>query len=260
MTVNGPSLIKALLGKLRVYVDRFLGSGILKDFMSDLHNQQVARLEAVRIEILLEMRYGRANKELIETRIVNAGKFERLVKENELVLNIGSGCNCIEGMVNLDMRELPGIDVVADAAHIQLPKAVAKGVFSAHVLEHFSHEKLRRSVLPNWVSLLGEGGQFRAVVPDAEGMMQACRRGDMSFEDFRTVTFGLQEYEGDTHYTMFSRDSLKALLEEAGLADVTYIATSRANGLCLEMEVLAYKPPHCDAVRHTSRIGEICQL
>ena len=185
------------------------------------------------------MKYGQVTKQRIETRIINSEKYERLVREDKLVLNIGAGHSCIETMVNIDFRELPGVDIVADATHIEIPHGVAKGVFSAHVLEHFPHEKLRRSVLPNWISLLREGGLFRAIVPDAEGMMEACHSSNMSFEDLRTVTFGLQEHEGDFHYTMFSRDSLKALLEEAGLKDVSYVATSRANGLCLEMEVLA---------------------
>jgi predicted SAM-dependent methyltransferase len=164
-----------------------------------------------------------------------------MVQMNELVLNIGSGHKGSDQMLNVDIRELPNVDIVADATDIRLPKGIAQGVFSSHVLEHFPHENLRRVVLLNWVGLLCEGGFFRAVVPDAEAMMAAFTRGDMSFDDLRTVTFGLQEYNGDIHYTMFSKDSLKLLLEEAGLHDIRYVATSRRNGLCLEMEVLAYK-------------------
>ncbi len=63
----------------------------------------------------------------------------------------------------------------------------------------------------------------------------------MSFADLNMVTFGLQEYTEDIHFTMFFRASLRLLLQEAGLRNVNYIATSKANGLRLEMEILAYK-------------------
>ncbi len=83
-----------------------------------------------------------------------------LLQQKKLILNIGSGQKCLENMVNIDIRELPNVDVIADAANIDLPKGIAQGIYSSHVLEHFSHEKLRRSVLPNWVALLCNGGFF----------------------------------------------------------------------------------------------------
>ncbi len=222
-------------------LDSAVGMVNVKGYITDLHEKQMSRLEMLRNEILFEMKYGRTDEQSIKTRIINEEKFERMMKQNELVLNIGAGHKCIPDMINVDRRELPNIDVLADAADVRVPHGIAKGIYSAHVLEHFTHERLRRSVLPGWVALLREGGFFRAIVPDAEGMIDAYVNGRMSFKDLRTVTFGLQEYEGDIHYTMFSRDSLRLLLEEAGLHDVKYIATSRANGLCLEMEVIANK-------------------
>lgn len=234
---------------VRKLLDRLLGFENLKNALKDeilthlwrIHEIEMSRIEGIRNEILLEMRHGLNFVPTTETRIINRDKFNRLMALKELVLNIGSGNTSSENMINIDMRALPNVDIVADAAQIQLPKGCAKGIYSSHVLEHFPHEQLHRTVLPNWIELLSNGGFFRAVVPDSEGMLEAYVRGKMAFEDLRTVTFGLQEYEGDIHYTMFSRDSLRVLLEQAGLRDVTYVDTSRPNGLCLEMEVLAYK-------------------
>jgi predicted SAM-dependent methyltransferase len=241
MTYTNNKYVQTVLNSITKKIYNLIGLERLKNFIVGLHDSQLARIEFMRNEILLEMKYSQLGSKAIETRIINKKKYEQLFLQNELVLNIGSGHNCVENMVNVDMRELPNVDVVADAADIRLPQGIAKGIFCSHVLEHFPHEKLRRTILPNWAGLLCDGGFFRAIVPDAEGMLEAYARGDMSFADLRTVTFGLQEYEGDTHYTMFSRDTLKLLLEEAGLHDINYVVTSRANGLCLEMEVLAYK-------------------
>ena len=213
----------------------------LSDLLWKMHATELSRLDVCRNEILLEMRYGQTLPPEVPTRIINQQKYDTLLQQNKLVLNIGCGYQINEGMINIDMRELPGVDVVADATNIDLPKEVAAGITCSHVLEHFPHEKVRRAILPHWVSLLRKGGYFRATVPDAEGMIAAFAEGKMSFENLRTVTFGLQEYVEDFHHTMFSRGSLRQILEEAGLGDVRFVATARPNGACLEMEVFAYK-------------------
>ena len=248
MKIINNKFVFRCLTKVRDMLFSLLGLNKLKGDIADLlwciHKLEMSRMDSYRNEILFEMKYSQKSvphTQHVETRIVNKQKFDTMVQMNELVLNIGSGHKGSDQMLNVDIRELPNVDIVADATDIRLPKGIAQGVFSSHVLEHFPHENLRRVVLLNWVGLLCEGGFFRAVVPDAEAMMAAFTRGDMSFDDLRTVTFGLQEYNGDIHYTMFSKDSLKLLLEEAGLHDIRYVATSRRNGLCLEMEVLAYK-------------------
>jgi predicted SAM-dependent methyltransferase len=241
MNMADNRIFKRGLSNIKKMRNNLLGYEDLKNDISDLLWKFNEKEAASKSEILFEMKYGQFRLHPIDTRIVNRDKYRNMLKNNKLVLNIGSGNNCSKEMVNIDCRDLPEVDIIADASDIQLDKEIAVGIYSSHVLEHFPHEKLRRSVLPNWVSLLRRGGFFRAIVPDAEGMLTAYARGEMSFADLRTVTFGLQEYEGDMHYTMFSRESLSLLLKEAGLGDVKYVATSRANGLCLEMEVLAYK-------------------
>jgi hypothetical protein len=64
----------------------------------------------------------------------------------------------------------------------------------------------------------------------------------MSFEELREVTYGTQEYEGDFHYNGFSQATLRALLETAGLTDVSFRASGRRNGMCYEMEIVGVRP------------------
>jgi predicted SAM-dependent methyltransferase len=89
--------------------------------------------------------------------------------------------------------------------------------------------------------LLKAEGTLRVAVPDAEGMIQAYGRGDYTFENLKTVTYGGQDYPGNFHYTMFSRESLQSLLREAGFIVGEYAVLARPNGLCLEMEIQAKK-------------------
>lgn len=198
------------------------------------------RVEFVRREALFEMRYGEAPTAAATTepRIVSTEKVARARKEG-LRLNVGCGHVPMEGYINVDSRELPGVDVVAEATRLPFDPGSVAEIFSSHLLEHFPEEQLRREVLPYWKSLLAPGGRLRGVVPDAGTMIAKYRDGAMPFEDLREVTFGAQDYAGDFHYTMFTPESLAALLHEVGFRDVVFPVTGRANGKCYEMELAA---------------------
>nr|MCU0809227.1 hypothetical protein [Candidatus Contendobacter sp.] len=208
------------------------------------------RLETVRFECLHELRAGRdssAGKTVgavppIVARVLEPEKLARQRAAGGLRLNLGCGHLPDEDRINVDARELPGVDLVADITRLPLEPGGVAEIYSAHVLEHFPEEDLRRIALPHWFELLASGGRFSAVVPDAVAMLEAYQRGEMNFADLRTVMFGGQEYAGDFHFTMFSPESLSALLAAAGFQHIECPVRSRGNGLCLEMQVTAIKP------------------
>lgn len=199
------------------------------------------RVETVRAEMMHEFRYGPVNlghDAAIETKIVNPAALE----SPDLRINFGAGHITLDGFINVDLRELPGIDVVAPVEDLPFAPASLTEIFSSHTVEHFPELELRRKLLPYWVGLLKPGGTFRAIVPDVEAMSAAYVDGTMSFEVFRSVLYGGQEYAGDFHFTGFTPDSLGAMLVEAGLQKPTVIAKGRPNGDCLEFEISASKP------------------
>jgi predicted SAM-dependent methyltransferase len=208
-----------------------------------------ARIEFVRREILLEQRYAAASPsplpaptdagQTVSTRVINEEKVRRM--RGNLRLNVGAGHIVRPGYLNVDTRELPGIDIVADVRELPFDEAGVAEIYSSHVLEHFPVEELRRVVLPRWVSLLQDGGKLVAVVPDVETMIAERAAGRMSFEDFVLVMYGGQEYEGDFHFSGFSKEILTHLLEETGLEDVKVIEEGRRNDICYEMEIEAVR-------------------
>jgi hypothetical protein len=199
----------------------------------------IQRVETVRLEMLNELRYGQRQNTstTFEPRIVNA----EALCATPLRLNIGAGHIPLDGYVNVDMRELPGIDVVATVDALPLEPGTVDEIYSSHTLEHFPHEVLRRQLLPYWSSLLRPGGTIRTVAPDLEAMSADFVRGDTPFDDYREVLYGGQEYEGDTHYTGFTPASFVQLLLEAGFVEPVTMAHDRQNGLCKEFEVTARK-------------------
>lgn len=156
-------------------------------------------------------------------------------------LNVGCGLIPIAGYFNVDARELPGVDMVADVRSLPFRPGAVSEIYAAHLVEHFTEADLKSIVLPAWHRMLKTGGWLRVVVPDAEAMIQSFSRRQYPFESLREVTFGSQDHPGNYHYTMFSRESLRGLLRAAGFVVGEYTSVGRPNGLCLEMEIEARK-------------------
>ena len=206
------------------------------------------RLEFARAEVMFELRAkvpggtmptvpGAGTAAPVEPRVLAPEKVAAMEAAGGLRLNLGCGHVPLPGYLNTDMRALPGVDVVAEAAGLPFEPGSVAEIHSAHLPEHFPVEHLRRVVLPHWRMLLRQGGELRAIVPDAEAMLADFAAGAMSFDDLREVTYGLQEYDGDFHFNMFSREGLATLLRETGFVDVGFTFQGRKNGKCRDMEI-----------------------
>jgi SAM-dependent methyltransferase len=205
----------------------------------------LGRVEFVRRELLFELRYGvGAAGSAVESRsrVVNAKKVQESARKG-LRLNVGCGHLPAEGYVNVDLRELPGVDVVAEATDLPFEAGKVEEIYSAHLLEHFPQEQLVRQVLPHWRRLLKNGGVLRSVVPDAEAMIAHYGQGAYPYEDLREVLYGSQDYEGDFHFNMFTPASLRELLEGAGFSQYEVVEAGRRNGRCYEFEAVARAAP-----------------
>lgn len=205
-------------------------------------DQLEERGEFIRRELMFEARYGghakgadgQRDPEILDREKVDSAR-------NRLRLNLGCGHIPLDGYINIDGRSLPGVDIRADVDRLPFEAGEVTEIYSAHLLEHFPVEELSRSLLPYWHSLLEPGGRFVAVVPDAETMITEYAAGRFTFHDLRQVTFGLQEYDGDFHFNMFTPQSLSELLENTGFMNVHVQETGRRNGACYEMQLAAEK-------------------
>lgn len=211
--------------------------------LQDSVSYLLGRVEFVRREVLFELRYGKGPEDGSATRSrIADGDRVRRIRAEGLRLNVGCGQLPLPDYVNVDLRELPGVDVVAEATDLPFGPGEALEIRSSHLLEHFPREQLLRQVLPHWRAILKPGGLLRSITPDAEAMIAAYGQGAFPYEDLREVTFGSQDYAGDFHYNMFTPESLCRTLSEAGFASPEVIDRGRRNGRCFELEVLARAP------------------
>ncbi len=157
-----------------------------------------------------------------------------------LRINVGCGELPLEGYINVDARPGGGIDVVADVRALPFVPGSVRELASAHVVEHFREYELRSRVLPHWRTLLRPDGCVRIVCPDWEAMLARLASGAMTLADFKRITFGAQEYDGDDHFAMYTPATLSAVLVDSGFPRVVCAASGRMNGVCPEMELLGY--------------------
>lgn len=92
-------------------------------------------------------------------------------------LHVGCGRNILEGWINLDLVELPGVDIVADLDDCKNTKLPLKSdsideFYVSHVIEH----------IKNPLDMMGE--LYRIAMPDAKAVFR-CPYGssDEAFED-----------------------------------------------------------------------------
>jgi glycosyltransferase involved in cell wall biosynthesis/predicted SAM-dependent methyltransferase len=161
----------------------------------------------------------------------------------ELRLNVGCGEKPLPGYVNVDFRPLPGVDVVADASNLPFPRGGVSELASFHLIEHFREHYVATVLLPHWRSLLRPEGVLRLVTPNWEVLVEQLRTGVRTWREFKTVTFGLQDYSGDDHFALYTPATLTELLESAGFEQITILAERRQNGLSPEIELLARPSP-----------------
>lgn len=225
------------LGPTKIYFDQSQNG--INEHLNNIAN----RLEFVREEVLFELRVktgsfkDKGNQAEIEPKVINRTKLDAGIKR----INVGCGHIQPEGYINVDAREVPGVDVISSASELPFEDNMLDEIYCSHLAEHFTELEFTRIVLPHWLRKLNSEGVLRITVPDAKSMMAAYMNDEMSFDDLRKVTYGAQDYEGDFHYTMFTVDSLKELLAKAGFSRVELVEDNRVNGLCREMELMAYK-------------------
>ena len=174
-------------------------------------------------------------------------------RQAPVLLNLGAGPRgrADEHWVNVDGYSDTGVHFLVDLQRpLPLPAASFDGVFSEHVLEHFTEEDGLR-LAADILRVLRPGGVFRVVVPDGEFVMRSYFDDPDGLVRYRGVgapdetamemvnSFFRQRYE---HQFMYDWPTLRRLLQRAGFAEVARCAFRQSPaGLGLEIDDPKYQ-------------------
>lgn len=142
-------------------------------------------------------------------------------------LNWGCGSHVAEGWINSDVKDDPGIDLVADIRKgLPLASGSCDYVVSIHALPEFSYQELP-SVLRELRRVIKPGGCLRLGLPDLRRGIDAYLRGERDY--FKVDPDEVQSAGGRfiVHMlwygysrTLFTVDFTEELLRKAGFVDV----------------------------------------
>lgn len=137
----------------------------------------------------------------------------------KLKLHLGCGHKHIDGFMNVDIRELPTVDMVADVTKLEnFSENSVDLIYTAHVLEHIGRREYME-VLKRWYSLLKVGGILRVSVPDFEAVVDHYNKNkDLSV--LRGFLYGGQTYAENYHYCTWDFETIKKDLLSIGFKDV----------------------------------------
>lgn len=169
-----------------------------------IHAQRIAKHSCTMSELAEFL-----NLEGLELKAVDLGS-------GDAALSLGS----IRPM-RVDFRQEAKPDVVADVRTLPFSVHVFDLVFSSHTLEHFKGEEID-GILEEWIRVLRPRGTLLLRVPNLKWTAAQLVAGDYDDEVY-SVLFNWGGYRGARHHFGFTERSMKALLEEHGLADVTTV-------------------------------------
>jgi hypothetical protein len=141
-------------------------------------------------------------------KILNEAKLTRK-KVWGVKLNLGSGHHPLEDYLNVDTREMPGVDIIADVADLPFGPGEVKEIFASHLVSRFGAEQLHKDLLPHWHRILMPGGTLAIVAADGAAMITAD--------------------EDESHRHIWTPLSVRSALAEAGFQNIETEYENRRN-------------------------------
>lgn len=139
------------------------------------------------------------------------------------LLHVGCGRERLEGWVNIDIQDLPGVDVVADVTE-GLEFRQARAVFAEHFLEHLSLEQAL-GFLEESRRALGAEGWLRLTTPNLEWVWQTHYTPGAPPDLQRLQALRMNRaFYGWGHQFLWNRTLLAEAVEACGFQDLRWCA------------------------------------
>lgn len=182
-------------------------------------------------------------------------------------LHIGSGSVALPGWINIDIRPLPGVDVVQDVTQ-GLPFTEARFIFAEHFIEHLPFEDAAR-FLRECRKVLAEDGVLRLSTPNLDWVLRSHYdpgRWRSTKEPIRDCFWLNKAFRAWGHCFLYNLETLAQLVSAAGFAFVSAQSYGRSQfpALC-GLESHDTDPdlpaiPHVLVVEASGVVGEVSPI
>ena len=134
-------------------------------------------------------------------------------------LHVGCGSKIFPGWTNLDIDELPDIDIIDDARTLsKIPDESCEIIYACHIFEHLGRHEVE-NVLQVWNKKLVKNGILRLAVPDFEKTIMWYQKTS-KLEDLLGLLIGGQKTKFDFHKMIFDKKYLSSILIKNGFSDI----------------------------------------
>ena len=134
-------------------------------------------------------------------------------------LHIGSGPHHLDGWVNIDSVEYPGVDKVLDVT-TGLPFEDVSFIFAEHFIEHL-HYRDAAFLLHECRRVLRDDGVLRLSTPNLDWVWASHYRRVLTEEQQVLGAFGINRaFRGWGHQFLYNQGTLAATLRAAGFGEV----------------------------------------
>lgn len=133
-----------------------------------------------------------------------------------MIIRIGVGDTLPKqhGYINVDIRPLDNIDVVADAMKLPFRKGEHDSIESRNLVEHFSRYEID-DLFKEWARVLKKKGTMVIQTIDMGELMDYWR--EIPEDNLLDAILGAQTYPENFHKMAFTKDILEKKLKKAGM-------------------------------------------
>lgn len=108
-------------------------------------------------------------------------------------LNLGCGTKPMAGYINIDMRDLPGVDLIHDVSTgLEFQDNSVDEIRAYDFLEHVSHYRVRFLIEEIW-RVLKPGGIFESSTPSTDGRGAFQNPTHISFWNYNSWLYWMQD-------------------------------------------------------------------
>jgi ubiquinone/menaquinone biosynthesis C-methylase UbiE len=105
-------------------------------------------------------------------------------------LEIGGGKKPQGGYLHMDIKKIPGVDIVGDVRKLPFKDGELDEIFGHWILEHFYYREIPE-ILAEWKRVLKKGGLLHLVTNNGQANLESYFKKEINIHELNRMIFGV---------------------------------------------------------------------